>query len=353
MAPQDTDSTDTSRTTPIIEPAVMGLTALVGHSQIGPVAVLQRCENQSEFNRHFGDHEDAPVLAAAVYGFFENGGQTCFVLNLGGQDRPLAPGDLDPLENQPAIEMVCAPGKSNQSDHQALLNHCAAMGTRLAILDCPADIAAQLARFRPPALPGGAVFAPWLMGYDPVRRETVPVPPSGHVAGLIVNTGIERGLRKSPANEPLQGVTGLDHQITQQEQDILYPRRINCIRNMPNLPGSRPWGEQLTVARPLGSVSSFRVWSFVVRSIEGAARLFAGKINEPELWRELESTVGTFLEGVSSSGILASELPEEAFRVRCDATMNNSESVVWLEIGLALGRPGRFYTFKMGLDLEI
>ncbi len=352
MSEEETDAAAASGPTVLIQPASTGVTALVGHSQTGPVGVVQKCETQSQFNRHFGDHEDAPILAAAVYGFFENGGQTCLVLNLGAEARSLGPGDLDLLDKESSIELVCAPGKSDPADHHALLNHCSSMGTRLAILDCPADLATQLARFRPPALAGGAVYAPWLLGYDPIQRETVPVPPSGHIAGMIVKTGAERGLRKSPANEPLQGVTGLAHDITQQEQDILYPRRINCIRNMPDLPGCRPWGEQLTSARPLGSVSSFRVWSFIVRSIEGAAEQFCGRINEPELWRDLETAVSTFLEGVSSAGTLASELPEEAFRVRCDESINNRGTVVWIEIGLALGRPGRFYTFKMGLDLE-
>ena len=342
--------------TPTIAPAPIGVTAIVGHSRVGPMGTLQSCRSDSDFNRHFGDIEQAPLLAPAVRGFFENGGRRCLVLNLGYPARPLAPEDLRGLDDEASIELVCAPGKELPSDHQLLLGHCAAKGTRLAILDGPEDLARSLVRFRPPSHPCGAIYAPWLSVYDPASRADISVPPSGHIAGLMNRVADERSLGKAPANEPLQGITGLSHEITQSEQDILHPRRVNCIRNLPNLAGIRPWGEQMLSPRPFASISAFRVWSFVVRSIENGSSWLAGSISDPDLWERLEGAVTAFLEEVCRSGALASEVPDEAFRVRCDAEINDesrrARGVVWMDIGLAMARPNSFYSFQMGLDLE-
>ena len=70
----------------------------------------------------------------------------------------------------------------------------------------------------------------------------------------------------------------------------------------------------------------------------------------------MQAAVTAFLEEVCRLGALASEVPSEAFRVRCDAEINDdgrrAQGVVWMEIGLAMARANSFYAFQMGLDLE-
>jgi hypothetical protein len=49
----------------------------------GPVNEPCSCSNWSQFTKHFGDFQNSEYLAHAVYGFFNNGGSRCFVLNVG------------------------------------------------------------------------------------------------------------------------------------------------------------------------------------------------------------------------------------------------------------------------------
>ena len=52
--------------------------------------------------------------------------------------------------------------------------------------------------------------------------QTIPVPPSGHLAGLWARTdGV--GVWKAPANEVLRGALDLEYQMTTGEQEILNP----------------------------------------------------------------------------------------------------------------------------------
>ena len=72
------------------------------------------------------------------------------------------------------------------------------------------------------------------------------------MAGLMTRVADEKGIHKAPANEPLKGLVELDYDIGKAEQDILHPRRINCIRRLPRLEGFRPWGAQTLASQGPG-----------------------------------------------------------------------------------------------------
>ncbi|MBN1947733.1 MAG: phage tail sheath family protein [Bradymonadales bacterium] len=338
-----------------IEPAAVGVTAIVGHSRIGPVLEPVACSSESEANQHFGDFEDAGVLAAAIHGFFQNGGKRCYVLNLGEPSRTLRPQDLLPLRQPRDIELVCAPAKTDPQDYQVLMSHCSEMKTRLALLDGPQDLARSLTSLHPPAGGNGAMYVPWLRLHDPARRTVVAVPPCGHMAGLMAQVARERGVHKAPANEPLKGLIELDVDIDTGMQNILHPRRINCIRRMPRLPGFRPWGARtLAEQGPFDGIPAYRVYSYVVRSFETGCPWLAGALSEPETWERLVRMGEAFLTRLWQSGALAGSTPEEAFFIRCDGTLNEfghpDSGRIVAEIGLALSGPGRFTVARVELD---
>ena len=60
--------------------------AFLGESSVGPVNEPIFCTNWSTFVKHFGDFQSSEFLAHAVYGFFNNGGSRCFVINVGNPD---------------------------------------------------------------------------------------------------------------------------------------------------------------------------------------------------------------------------------------------------------------------------
>src|SRR4051794_12241506 len=98
----------------------------------------------TEFLRIFGGPAGAETpastpLARAVYGFLDNGGSRCFVVNIGdaasitGTGRKRA--GLQVLETVDEVAIVAAPGYSDPLSHDALLSHCERLGFPVAILD--------------------------------------------------------------------------------------------------------------------------------------------------------------------------------------------------------------------------
>ena len=56
------------------------------------------------------------------------------------------------------------------------------------------------------------------------------IPPSGHIAGVWARTDETRGVWKAPANDTIRGVLDIERAITKDEQSLLNPIGINCIR---------------------------------------------------------------------------------------------------------------------------
>ena len=68
-----------------IEAVGTNTVGFLGESSKGPVNEPVLITNWSQFVRTFGDFAQcSPYLAHGVYGFFNNGGSRCFVVNVGG-----------------------------------------------------------------------------------------------------------------------------------------------------------------------------------------------------------------------------------------------------------------------------
>src|SRR5262249_22966974 len=130
----------------------------------------------------------------------------------------------------------------------ALVAHCDAMRTRVALLDglpraTVADTLEQRRRVlaaaaalpaasddgadRPPSGANAALYHPWVLTTEG------PMPPSGHLAGVVARSDRARGVHKAPANERLAGVIGLATDVGAAEQAGLNPSGVNCIRAFP------------------------------------------------------------------------------------------------------------------------
>ena len=96
-----------------------------------------------------------------------------------------------------------------------------------------------------------ALYYPWIKVENPIGvngdRE-VFVPPSGHIAGLWARTDETRGVWKAPANDTIRGCLDVERAITQNEQSLLNPIGINCIRPF-GTRGIRVWGARTLVVR--------------------------------------------------------------------------------------------------------
>ena len=92
--------------------------------------------NWSEFRREFvGEGGKSNDLSHAVFGFFQEGGSRCFVVNI-GDARTLGAG-LATLESLDEVAIVAAPGYCDAMAYADVLTHCEKMADRVGILDPP------------------------------------------------------------------------------------------------------------------------------------------------------------------------------------------------------------------------
>ncbi len=378
-----------------IEAVGTNTVGFLGESMMGPTNQSVLCTNWSQFVKTFGDFTQSTHLAHAVYGFFNNGGSRCFVVNVGAPvsldiepaaaapaDKPAAKDDKAPAaapkakpperdalyigkDNGPGartglkcfeeideISLVAAPGQISAAIQDALLSHCENRKDRFAILDSPETISGGVDKLaRPRDSKYGAYYFPWIQVYDP-ERGNVFVPPSGHIAGVYARTDNERGVHKAPANEIVRGALGLKYNVSKGEQDILNPKGINCIRTMQG-GGIRIWG-----ARTLSSDPSWRyinvrrLFIMVETSIERATQWVVFEPNDHRLWKRVTRTISSFLTLVWRQGALFGETPEKAFYVKCDEETNPPETIdvgqLIVEIGMAPVKPAEFVIFRIG-----
>jgi uncharacterized protein len=275
---------------------------------------------------------------------------------------------IDGLEAIDDISIVCvpdlmAPTQDNGLDLDMIKNvqgmiiaHCEHMGDRVAILDAPPDMTPQdiydwrmdTAGFDSSY---AALYYPWIEVQDPVTRRPALVPPSGYIAGVWARSDTTRGVHKAPANEVIQGCTGMAYNVTKGEQDILNPVGVNCIRTLPGM-GIRIWG-----ARTLSSNASWRyinvrrLFNYVEKAIERGTMWVVFEPNNHRLWGQVNRDVTAFLSNVWRSGALFGSTPEQAFFVKCDEELNppavRDQGQLIIEIGLAPVKPAEFVIFRI------
>ena len=371
-----------------IEAVGTNTVGFLGESAKGPLNESVLITNWSQFVKTFGDFKDCSEhLAHAVYGFFNNGGSRCFVVNVGaptdahkevkaqgekkddkapvaatpggGRDalyigRDGGPGartGLKSFDEVDEIAIVAAPGQVSAAVQDALLSHCETRKDRFAILDSPETITGGDDKLpKPRDSKYGAYYFPWIQVYDP-DKGNIFVPPSGHIAGVYSRTDSERGVHKAPANEIVRGALGLKYNVSKGEQDLLNPKGINAIRFMNG--GIRIWG-----ARTLSSDPSWRyinvrrLFIMVESSIERQTQWVVFEPNDHRLWKRVQRTISSFLTLLWRNGALMGVSPEQAFYVKCDEETNPPEVIdagqLVVEIGLAPVKPAEFVIFRIG-----
>jgi len=389
---------EVDRGTKPIENVGTSTVGFIGESTIGPRNQAVLVTNWSQYVKTFGDFSRSEYLAHAVYGFFNNGGTRCFIVNCGAEGTaataPAAvagpkddkggpgPDDKKPakapasdetkrigrfighdggpgkrtglvcLEEVDEVAIVCAPGQTDAAIQDAVLTHCEKLKDRFAILDSPEGIEGGVDRLgKPRDTKYGAYYFPWIQVYDP-ERGNIYVPPSGHMAGIYARTDNERGVHKAPANEIVRGALDLKYDITKGEQDILNPKGINCIRKFKNR-GIRVWGARTVSSDPSWRyINVRRLFIMIEKSIEQGTQWVVFEPNDHKLWKRVQRNITAYLLRIYRSGALFGETPEQAFYVKCDAETNPPENVdvgmLVCEIGLCPVKPAEFVIFRIG-----
>jgi phage tail sheath protein FI len=243
-----------------------------------------------------------------------------------------------------------------QAVQVAMITHCELMGDRMAILDPPPGLGPQQVKEWRMDKAGydskyAALYYPWFTVVDPLTGTNVPVPPSGHIAGVWARNDDTRGVHKAPANEVVRGALGLTTQLTKNEHDLLNPTGINCIRAFPGR-GIRVWG-----ARTLSSEAEWRylnvrrLFNYLEESILSGTQWVVFEPNDDALWARIRRTISAFLVNEWRKGALFGLTPDEAFYVKCDRETNPAEGIdagqVVCEVGVAPVKPAEFVIFRL------
>ena len=333
-----------------------------------PVATPVALQRKEDFARAFRPVEGS-FLADAVAGFFDNGGERCYVVRtdadpagdparvVAGLVQALAA--LGPLADLDLVAVPDAMALDAAQDSALVqcevLRHCASHGNRFAILDARREATPEAVEEQRDALAegaaepvNGALYYPWVAQPGPARRM---VPPSGHVAGIYARTDAKAGVFKAPANEELLGIADIEWPLDADAQARLNPGGVNCLRPLPGR-GIRVWGAR-TLSRQdeWRYVNVRRLFLTVHRWIDLHLAWASFEPNDARLWNRIRRELEAYLSQLWRAGAFAGETPGEAFFVRCDAETNPPESRelgrVVSEIGLAPAAPAEFIVVRI------
>ena len=252
-----------------------------------------------------------------------------------------------------------------KSVQTALISHCEQNGNRMAILDAPPgmtpqqikDWRSEIAMYDSAF---GALYYPWVKVDNPIGvngSSEMFIPPSGHIAGVWARTDDTRGVWKAPANDTIRGVLDIERAVTQNEQSLLNPIGINCIRPF-GTRGIRIWG-----ARTLASDSDWRyinvrrLFNMIESTVLEGTQWAVFEPNDMALWEGVKRTLTGFLRGLWSAGALFGATADQAFYVKCDAETNPPESIdagmLVVEVGIAPVKPAEFVVFRISQQKQI
>ena len=244
-------------------------------------------------------------------------------------------------------------------------------GTRLyrfALLDPPSpDLDAQEIlswRTRLGDASIGALYYPWI-GFrsgtvDPIAAppagrgaaDPLWIPPSGYVAGVTAAADRREGPHRSPANRPLALAGDVSASVGAEDQGILNPAGVNCIRAFPGR-GIRIYGTRTLSSDPEWRYTTVR--RLVLALAETMEKAFQWAVFEPNdvLRRQaLALSITALLERLRRRGALAGSTPEAAYRVKCDEDNNPPASRaagrLLAEIAVAPSVPYEFIVFRLG-----
>ncbi|QEE29669.1 phage tail sheath family protein [Terriglobus albidus] len=341
-----------------------GVPVFLAHATVH-VGIPRLVLSWAQFVAFYGINAPSGLLAAAVRGFFDNGGELCYVYALRPELGPMAALDeaLDQVEGLEDADLICLPDLSQAPQWFAPLQRrvvewCDAGAERFAILDTLQGASPEAAAQQVAQLKGrsAAVYSPWLVVdlldatdvTDAPSPLAIAVPPCGHIAGSYARNDRQRGVFYAPANRSLSGIRRLDGEVFATAQGR---SQVNWIRSFPGR-GLRVWGAStIDPHDEWRHISVRRVLLTLQRWLQSALAPIAFEPSTRALWARVRRTVGAYLEDLYRKGALAGASPEQAFYLRCDDTTNTAATreagMLVAEIGIAPVAPAEFIVVRL------
>lgn len=197
-----------------------------------------------------------------------------------------------------------------------------------------------------------AVYFPKVLKSDVEMGSTIEVfPACGIIAGQIATTDLNRGVWKAPAGiaTGLSGITGLELNLTDEQNGVLNPLGINCLRNFRVL-GPIIWGSRTLRGADLMSddykyLPVRRLTLFIEESLYRGTKFAVFEPNDEALWSQLRLSVGSFMADLSRQGAFYD------YRVTCDKTTTTQNhidrGIVNVNVAFAPVKPAEFVILQI------
>lgn len=304
-------------------------------------------------------------LSRAVFGFFANGGKACYVVNTGSATASNIVAGIKLMEVIDEIAIIAAPGQTGATVYQELNGQALRTGDRFALLDPPTSKVSALTEImksgskRPPDSIYSAFYYSRIMVGPDLSGDTanpIAITPVGHIAGVYARVDASRGVHKAPANEPILGALGVEHALTDADQDVLNQDGVNLLRVFSE--GVVIWGARTLLARDAADrtymyVNVRRLVNYIEESLQEGLRWAVFEPNTLPLRKQISRSVRGFLDGVWRDGGLFGATADEAYYVRFPESYNTaterSLGKLTVEIGLRVAYPAEFIIVRIGL----
>lgn len=271
-----------------------------------------------------------------------------------------------------AISMIALPGQTYTGGGvaviQAAVAHAEKMKSRMVLVDPPQGTELRtegdVNGLTLPTSTYTALYYPWVRVTNPYFHAeknpgapvTVLVPPSGFAAGMWSRIDGRRGVWKAPAGveTALLGVSGLEFQVEDGEQEQLNPLGVNCFRTLPGF-GQVIWGTRTlsTNADPEWRyVPVRRTAIFIEQSVYNGIQWAVFEPNDHRLWSSLRVNIDSFMNGLFRSGAFQGQKASDAYFVRCGLgdTMTQGDidrGQVIVIVGFAPLKPAEFVIVRI------
>ena len=278
------------------------------------------------------------------------------------------------LEKTDLFNLLCIPPDERDGDvpvpvYQAALNYCVKRRAML-VVDAPTgwkdanDVFANSGqKITDLGLNGtnarnAALFYPRIVAQDPLRGSQTDVfVPCGAVAGVMARTDGQRGVWKAPAgiDAAVNGIVGLETPLTDDENGLLNPLGVNCLRTFPII-GPVVWGSRTMrgadlLADDYKYIPVRRLALFIEESLYRGTQWAVFEPNDEPLWAQIRLNIGAFMHDLFRRGAFQGQTPAAAYFVKCDkdTTIQNDINlgIVNIIVGFAPLKPAEFVVVQI------
>jgi phage tail sheath protein FI len=203
-----------------------------------------------------------------------------------------------------------------------------------------------------------AIYFPRVKQADPKLDSQIETfVPCGMIAGVMARTDTQRGVWKAPAgiDASLNGVAGLQVEMTDAENGLLNPLGINCLRTFP-VYGRVAWGARTLRGADVAAdeykyIPVRRLVLFIEESLYRGSKWVVFEPNDEPLWAQIRLNFSAFMQNLFRQGAFQGRTPREAYFVKCDketTTQNDINlGIVNIVVGFAPLKPAEFVVIKI------